>query len=162
MQQERSLGTLPLYLRKNRFFTVTGGPARACRGVNMILVKMAAEVDRDCHIDIPTQDFNTPPPELLSKGLEKAVKAILEGRPLYVGCMAGKGRTGLFMAILAKAFDIPDPVEYVRENYYSHAVETTKQYQFVMEFPIPERIKKDIFWAKVRSYFTFRKALTNF
>ena len=85
-------------------------------------------------VDIPTVDFQTPDRQTLYRGLSKAIDLILAGEPVYVGCMGGKGRTGLFLAVLAKAFGVKKPVEYVREHYYAHAVETAEQYDFVKQF----------------------------
>jgi hypothetical protein len=160
------LGTLDLPLREGRAFTVIGGPFtdHASRYPTCVGVKMAKEIDRRCDISIPTRDFNVPSLDDLNKGLEAAVNNILAGKPVYIGCMAGRGRTGLFMAILAKAFGIKNPVEYVRANYFAHAVETDGQYQFVMGYPIPEAVQRDIKWARVKSYIFFwrnQRELTN-
>lgn len=153
-------GILSLPLRPGKSYTVIGGPSTN-RLPDAIFVKMAAELPFPCEIDIPTEDFQTPDKHLLDAGLIAATRAIIQGRPLYVGCMAGRGRTGLFLAVLAKAFDIENPVEYVRENYYSHAVETSSQYKFVSEYKIPAEVTKMLFWARLRSYFTFKSTLTN-
>lgn len=159
------LGTLILPLRKGREFTVIGGPftMHQDRYAMCIGVKMAAEINRQCDINIPTIDFSVPSLEHLDVGLERAVDAILNGKPVYVGCMAGRGRTGLFMSILAKSFGIERPVEYVRANYYSHAVETPEQYDFVMGYKIPEVVQRRIKLARLLSYVTFwrKNPLTN-
>jgi hypothetical protein len=154
------LGKLSLPLRKNRNYTILGGPF-VDHIPGTIGVKMAAEIQRPCHINIPTRDYQTPDPEDLRNGLINAVEHMVKGDPLYVGCYAGKGRTGLFLAVLAKAMGIEKPVDYVRANYYSHAVETEDQYLFVMDFPIPPEVTKMLKWARVKSYFTFRTELTN-
>jgi len=133
------LGKLHIHLRGRQYYTVFGGPFRDCPS-NMKGVKMAREINKECDVDIPTEDFQTPDPKLLHKGLEQAVKLIIAGEPVYVGCMGGKGRTGLFLAVLAKAFKIKKPVQFVRTNYYSHAVETSEQMAFVKKFPINPRI----------------------
>lgn len=46
------------------------------------------------------------------------------------------GRTGLFLAILAKAVGFNDPVAYVRKHYYNHAVETAEQAKYVEAFDV--------------------------
>ena len=43
--------------------------------------------------------------------------------------MGGWGRTGLFLALLAKVCGVENPVTYVRENYSPRAVETTDQHR---------------------------------
>jgi hypothetical protein len=153
------LGTLNLNLRPGKEYTVIGGPYKD-RSEGTVGVRMAIEIQRPCDIDIGTVDFSTPDPDKLRVGLIRAVEHLTAGRPLYVGCYAGKGRTGLFMAVLAKAMGIENPVEYVRANYYPHAVETPEQYQYVTDFPIPLEVQKTLFWARFWSYFTFKKNLT--
>ena len=154
-----ALGTLKLPTHFGKHFLVIGGPfVHANR--NTFNVKMAAEINHRYDVSIPTQDYNVPPLNFLNIGLEATVDVILQGRPVYVGCMAGKGRTGLFLAILAKAFGIPNPVEYVRENYYAHAVETDRQYKFVMAYEVSPAVLNRIRKAKLKSVFTLRKCQT--
>ena len=64
-----------------------------------------------------------------------------------MGCMGGIGRTGLMLSLLAKAFGVEDPVAYVRKHYYSHAVETKEQRQFIADFAIPLSVR----WATARA-----------
>jgi protein-tyrosine phosphatase len=107
---------------------------------------MAQEIKQKCAVDIPTVDFQTPDRKTLYRGLSKAIDLILAGEPVYVGCMGGKGRTGLFLAVLAKAYGIKKPVEFVRANYYAHAVETKDQYDFVKRFTITPPLRRKINW----------------
>lgn len=148
-----AIGTLKIKLNKRQYFVVTGGPYNDCPA-EMKGVKMAEEIKRACAVDIPTQDFKVPDRRVLYRGLSKAVTLLLAGEPLYVGCMGGKGRTGLFMAVLAKAFGVKKPVEFVRDTYYAHAVETPEQYDFVKKFtitpPIRKKIKRARRWAWLR------------
>lgn len=158
------LGQMNLPLTKKTFFTISGGPSFEAKNYPAyVFVKMAKEVNVPCDISIPTVDFSVPSVKDLEAGLLVAVDAILTGTPLYVGCMAGKGRTGLFMAVLAKAFGVEKPVEYVRENYYAHAVETRDQYKFVTEFEIPLLVKKVIKKRKFMQKLAFWRSgnLTN-
>lgn len=154
------LGTLKLPIRGDKFFEVVGGPFIECPD-NMVGVKMAAEIKRPCHINIPTEDFSVPKLSELDVGLILAVQSIVRGQPVYVGCMAGRGRTGLFLAILAKAFGVEDPVGFVRKHYYRHAVETAAQKIFVSDYEVPAKVKRAIKIARFKSYFTFRTRLTN-
>jgi hypothetical protein len=122
----------------------------------VVSVKMAAEIMREHDISIPTHDFSTPDINDMHKGIAKALEAIYNGNDLYVGCKGGIGRTGLFMACLAKVmFDYDflqkagevkyrDPVRYVREHYFEHAVETEEQRQFVNSFNTREHTR----WLK--------------
>lgn len=124
------LGTLTVRLFGDDI-TLTGGPY-ACRPANMVGIKMAEEIRSPCDIDIGTRDFDVPNREKLFQGILHAMTAhFLRGQPLYVGCMAGRGRTGLFLASLAHLCGEQDPVRFVRSNYYEHAVETARQEQFV-------------------------------
>lgn len=137
---------IPLYSKapwSRLQYTVTGGPFHDCPPT-MVGVKMAREIRKTCAVDIPTDDFQVPSRRDLTQGLEQAVGYLVKGQPLYVGCMGGKGRTGLFLAVLCKAFGIPDPVGYVRKHYYRHAVETEAQYAFVEAFSISEKTRTQI------------------
>lgn len=155
----RPLGTLPLPFSRGRFFSVMGGPYPA-RPKGYLGVKMAAEIQLPCLIDIPTRDFQTPDQQAVTSGLIFAINCILQGKPLYVGCKGGMGRTGLFLALLAKAFGVRRPVEYVREHYYSHAVETSEQYAFVRDFVIPREVRRAMFLAKIKYFLVSRENLT--
>lgn len=152
-----ALGQLKIPLNKRQYFVITGGPFADCP-TNMVGVKMAREIRQACAVDIPTEDFKTPDRKLLYRGLSKAIDSVLAGEPVYVGCMGGKGRTGLFLAVLAKAFGVRKPVEFVRANYYAHAVETKDQYDFVKKFtitpPIRRKIKKLRRWSWLRFWKT--------
>lgn len=54
-----------------------------------------------------------------------------DGEAVEVGCMGGHGRTGSFLAILALVANPRMPakqaIDYVRDNYCYHAIETKKQ-----------------------------------
>jgi hypothetical protein len=56
------------------------------------------------------------------------------------------------MAVLCKAFGIKNPVEYVRANYYSHAVETPEQYEFVQSFAVLPKVRWMIKWARIKNW----------
>lgn len=151
-------GTLPIQVHrfKWQYFTVAGGPY-GMRPKDMFGVKMAVEIQGVCDVSIPTRDYSTPNPALLNRGLVQVIDAMKEGRMVYIGCMAGRGRTGLFMAILAKAFGVKQPVEYVRQLYFSHAVETNDQYRFVMDYEFPKEVKNAVRRAKRAAWMKFYK-----
>ncbi len=99
-------------------------------------VKMAVEIFEPCAIDIPTRDFNVPDEKVLLRGVVEGFVRMLRGQHLYVGCMGGIGRTGLYMAAMAKVMFVAGfidepPIEYVRKYYIPHAVETTQQIQYI-------------------------------
>jgi hypothetical protein len=88
---------------------------------------------------LPIPDFSVPDNEQEVKACLKAVlRAVLGGQVVYVGCMGGRGRTGLFLALLTKAIggSPPNigPVEIVRALFDSHAVETREQEDYVNAF----------------------------
>lgn len=158
------------YSIKGMPIVVFGGPYRDYSPVNNVIgVKMAAEIRKPCLVDIPTDDFSVPEHENMVAGMIKSLQYVRAGNSLYVGCMGGVGRTGLFMGVLAKvAIDANngryegyvDPVAYVRNNYKSHAIETMEQMKFVREFdtsiiiatiwPIKHPTSWDMVVAKVR------------
>jgi hypothetical protein len=149
-------GSLKLSLNSWQYFTVYGGPYHdrpdALKGV-----KLAKEIDEPCDVNLPIRDFSVPALTTLNLALGQAVTLLLQGEPLYVGCMGGRGRTGLFMSILAKVFGVQSPVEYVREHYYSHAVETKEQYQFVQNYEVPADLAAKIAKVKRTSWLRFWK-----
>lgn len=153
MSQVIGNGSMKLHLKKGKYFRVWGGPYVGRPG-SMFGVRMAREIDRPADVVIPTRDFQAPSVQDTDEGLVKIVDQLIAGAPVYVGCMAGRGRTGLMMAVLAKAFGEPNPIKYVRENYYPHAVETQSQVDFIARYQIPS----EVYWklAKARSIWNFR------
>jgi hypothetical protein len=110
-------------------------------------VKMAAEIEMPCTIDIPTKDFGVPDVVTFKRGLVKGISAIQLGLPLYVGCWGGIGRTGLYLAGMAKVMagyrekmhrTRLDPLLYVRNQYMEDAVETRKQEQFILDLDVTD------------------------
>lgn len=103
-----------------------------------VTVNMAAEIELPADISIPTRDFRTPNNAQLIAGLQSVVIELFRGNQVFVGCMAGRGRTGLFLACFTAAtFEASGSqpnytaVNYVRTNYYEHAVETDEQMRYV-------------------------------
>jgi hypothetical protein len=127
--------------------TLFGGPFRAYRPGTRRLVglKMAQEIDHFCEFKVDTEDFSIPDEVQAQKGLIWALRQFKSGNDVYVGCMGGTGRTGLFFGIMAKALmdlcedrglpcEVADPVLYTRKNYKGHAIETQQQEAFVRGF----------------------------
>lgn len=156
-------GIMPLWLESK--FEITGGPYRY-KPPNRMGVKMAVEVNLSCDVDVPTKDFDVPSVIDLKVGLIKALMLLHEGKQLYVGCMGGIGRTGLFLAALAKVsyeyerygwgrflrwdHRVHDPVAYVRKHYYSHAVETKEQKDYIAAL----NVKDIVAWYKAHCRLT--------
>lgn len=145
-------GVLPLRAGRRNWFEVIGGPYVE-RPDSCVGVKVAKEIARDCDYAVDIIDFSIPKTQQIDAVLLDVVKHILRGELVYVGCMGGRGRTGLFLAILAKAFGAEAPVQYVRDVYYPHAVETKKQHRFVDEYVVPAPVLKAIRWARFKAFF---------
>lgn len=126
---------------KGKVHRLYGGPY-INKPDGMIGVKMAAEINRSCEIDIPTKDFNVPNVNELKYGIASALVYMELGAEVYVGCMGGIGRTGLFMAALLKYVQGGThgelAVNKVRSEYKVTAVETQQQMQFINELVFDE------------------------
>ena len=84
----------------------------------------------------PVQDFSIPEKGAIQLPIQKTLQAAKSGHTIVIHCHAGVGRTGIFASCLAKVvFDISGEaaVSWVRQ-YIPHAVENTRQYQFVLDF----------------------------
>ena len=81
----------------------------------------------DVRIDVP--DFTAPTQAQLHQGLLETLRLMeaAPGLPVYVGCAAGLGRTGTFIAALARLAGIADAVAWTRAHYDRRAVETKEQ-----------------------------------
>lgn len=138
---------------------VYGGPYRQYTPGQrrLVGVKMAEEIDAVHDISIPTKDFSVPRVNDMQMGLIEAFQCIYEGNDIYVGCMGGIGRTGLFIGCMLKALhDFEpsdclegeskfDPVTMTRALYAGHAIETDEQMAYVREFdttPIVSILKR--------------------
>ena len=82
---------------------------------------------------VNVKDFSTPDTEEARKAACLALLVGLQGKPVYVGCGFGIGRTGTLLGLIARIADprLGNPVGFVRANYYSAAVETSAQVDMV-------------------------------
>jgi protein-tyrosine phosphatase len=124
-----------------RAVTITGGPFDAIpEGAFGVCLEIASEKAWLADIALPTPDFGLPDPAALRAAVAAAL-AQLEAepeRPLHVGCRAGIGRTGLFLACLARAAGVEgDALDYVRRHYLPHAAETEEQQAMARGFTWP-------------------------
>lgn len=133
---------------------IVGGPYRE-KPLYMVGVKMAAEIKAPCEVSIPTKDFSVPSVDLMQEGIKQTLPYLALRQPVYVGCMGGLGRTGLFMACLAKVLGYPYPISHVRQYYNPHAVETSSQEDYVQYFP-HEELQKSLWKFKVVAWIVDR------
>lgn len=136
----RIRGHLPLTVA-GRAVTITGGPFDAIPdGAFGVCLEPEAAKAWLADVPLPTPDFGLPDPAALRAAVG-AVLAQLErepGRPVHVGCRAGIGRTGLFLACLARAAGVQgDALDYVRRHYLPHAAETEAQQAMARGFTWP-------------------------
>lgn len=146
LEEERRGGTLEMqpsgrpdgfmpFVLEGHYGRIYGGPYRN-RSRDYFGVKMAAEIDASFDAKCDTKDFSVPNPHDLEAALIAGGIAALQGKDLWVGCMGGIGRTGLYMAAFAKVCGHPDPVAHVRATYKGHAVETAQQQKFIADFDV--------------------------
>lgn len=152
-------GQMKLPMLWGSYFTVYGGQY-VKRPKNMFGVKMAVEIREPFDVEVPVVDFRVPTVRQMQEGLFLTTKAVLARKQVYIGCMGGIGRTGLMMAALAKAFGVQDPLVYTRQQYYSHAVETFQQVDFIRDLDIPDEVTWAIRRAKLRHVLSVKKSLT--
>ncbi len=88
-------------------------------------------------IHIPVPDFGIPTDhQAWEEGLEEASRTAREGKNVAVHCLAGIGRTGIFMACLAKRnLDLngQSAIKWVRETLPG-AMENSYQESFVINY----------------------------
>jgi hypothetical protein len=144
-------GSIPLRIGRLIDTTVYGGPYKQVPEF-FWGVKMAEEINHPHMVDIPTRDFSVPEVSVLKAGIVKALMAMINEEDVYAGCMGGIGRTGIFLAALAKvqieyrkAKHRPgrgeDPVLYVRKHFIPHAVETAQQEKYIADLDVSDIVE---------------------
>jgi hypothetical protein len=93
-------GQLELKLN-GRKVTVMGGPYRD-KPSNVKGVKLAQEINIRADVTLDVPDFGVPALKALNNPIYNALTILESEGAIYVGCMGGIGRTGMFMAVLVK------------------------------------------------------------
>jgi hypothetical protein len=144
-------GNIPLRIGRLIDTTVYGGPYRQVPEL-FWGVKMAEEIDHPHMVAVDTKDFDVPKVSDLKAGIVKALMAMINEEDVYAGCMGGIGRTGIFLAALAKvqieyrrskhrAGRGEDPVLYVRKHFIPHAVETKQQEEYIANLDVSDIVE---------------------
>lgn len=91
---------------------------------------------------VPIPDFGVPRSAGFSMQVSRVVAAARQGRTVAVHCHGGRGRTGLFLACMAKqvkGMPADQAIQWVRE-YIPEAVETPEQVRFIQNYPREARV----------------------
>jgi protein-tyrosine phosphatase len=87
-------------------------------------------------IHLPISDFDVPTQETLNAAIEAALDRARAGKNLAVHCYAGYGRTGMFLACMARrvlGMSANEAIEWVR-SYIPTAIEVPDQVDVVKSF----------------------------
>jgi protein-tyrosine phosphatase len=136
----RVRGTLTLTVA-GRAVTITGGPFDAIPdGAFGVCLEPEAAKAWLADVALPIVDFGVPEEAALRDAVARVLVQLEAepGRPVHVGCRAGIGRTGLFLACLARAAGVEgDALDYVRLHYLAGAAETEAQQAMARGFSWP-------------------------
>jgi protein tyrosine/serine phosphatase len=93
-------------------------------------------------LNMPIPDFGTPTDEDFEQAVSVVSEYVRIGGKVVIHCLAGKGRTGMFAACLAKRemdCSSEEAISWVRE-FIPGAVEVPEQEQFVRSFKAQESV----------------------
>ena len=99
----------------------------------------------------PIEDYETLPTDILDRVVGKILDCIIENKLVGLFCIGGHGRTGYIAACVLGMLGIKDPIEYLRTNYCSKAVETNEQLKHISKYlkkpELYEKYKENEFYG---------------
>ncbi len=93
-------------------------------------------------VALPVEDYETPDVAALRRVIDEVTEHALSGRNVVVHCSAGQGRTGTFMACMARhllGLSGDEAIRWVR-RYIPGAVETDLQEKLVREYIVEPKL----------------------
>lgn len=145
-----------------RKVTVMGGPYRE-KPEGIKGVKLAPEINAACDVSIDIPDYSVPGVLYVHHAMKDMFTILNQDGKIYLGCFGGIGRTGMIMACLIKTIGMANlqaeektwlykikkffggvpsnhlwminyPIQFIRDEYLSTAVETPEQEAFVKAY----------------------------
>lgn len=115
------------------------------------------------HIRFFINDGGVPDNEIqFNLCIDYLVKALDEGKKVHIGCIAGHGRTGIFLAALTQrtighklSNEYTSAIDYVRDSYCANAVENLIQVLFLhstQDIDVPHKESKRVEEFKTAFY----------
>lgn len=105
-------------------------------GFSGFRVNLMSQSSLDCDMLIPIVDYSVPQnKEFFLTDMANVIEQVLLGEPVFIGCLGGRGRTGLVLASMAHLMGEIDPLVWLQINYMFDAPETEAQKLFVMSLP---------------------------
>lgn len=90
----------------------------------------------------PTRDYSTLPLDVQSALVSRILSALNKGKTVGICCLGGHGRTGYVAALVLGKLGIEDPIDHLRKNYCSKAVESKEQIEAIAKFLKKPDLKK--------------------
>lgn len=78
-------------------------------------------------IYLPIIDFGILPKDVEKIYARRIADLLNKGKNVAIFCLGGHGRTGYFSGLVLSELNFKDPIEHIRKNYCTHAVETLEQ-----------------------------------
>ncbi len=99
-------------------------------------LSLLAEMSLPCDINFPIADFSVPDKDSFIACAAGILDKLAQGEHVFVGCFAGRGRTGLFLAGMARLAGLEDSIGWLRQTYNPKSPETPEQEDFVRSLPV--------------------------